>query len=72
MLSFRSRKAVPLNYIIVETVFGELFRLPHVSSPEVFYGVLLIELSRECPDSMPLIVSFWKGRWVLGEAHDCH
>ncbi|CAI5439326.1 unnamed protein product [Caenorhabditis angaria] len=47
---------VPMGYLIFETIFGQMFRLPHSPLPQLFYGSLLLELCRIQATSYPQIL----------------
>lgn len=57
LLNFTSRSKVPLNYMIVEVIFGKLFQLPCNQVIEIFYNTLLIELCKLQPSSMPQVLA---------------
>lgn len=57
LLNYHRRDTVPLNYVIVEVIFSQLFRLPETPQLEIFYGALLIELCRVQADSMPQVLA---------------
>ncbi|KAI6182064.1 80 kDa nuclear cap-binding protein [Aphelenchoides bicaudatus] len=57
LLKYHKRTTVPLNHMIVETVFSQLLRLPKAPHLELFYGALLIELCRVESSSMPPLLA---------------
>ncbi|GCB60473.1 nuclear cap-binding protein subunit 1 [Scyliorhinus torazame] len=57
LLSYPGKNKIPLNYHIVEVVFGELFQLPLPSHIEVMYTTLLIELCKLQPGSLPQVLA---------------
>lgn len=48
---------MPLNHILVEVVFSQLFRLPNAPHPEIFYGALLTDLCKAQSSAMPPILA---------------
>uniref|UniRef100_A0A914REX0 MIF4G-like type 1 domain-containing protein n=1 Tax=Parascaris equorum TaxID=6256 RepID=A0A914REX0_PAREQ len=56
LLDYQKRHAVPINYMALEVIFSQLFRLPEPPTKPVFYGSLLIELCKVHPSSMPNVI----------------
>jgi nuclear cap-binding protein subunit 1 len=47
----------PMDYMIVEVILGEMFRLPKSKHLEIFYGSLLIELCKAQAASLPMVLA---------------
>ncbi|XP_034454976.1 nuclear cap-binding protein subunit 1 isoform X2 [Hippoglossus hippoglossus] len=57
LLSYPGKNKIPLNYHIVEVIFGELFQLPAPPHLDVMYTTLLIELCKLQPGSLPQVLA---------------
>ncbi|OCT97738.1 hypothetical protein XELAEV_18009967mg [Xenopus laevis] len=57
LLSYPEKNKIPLNYHIVEVIFGELFQLPSPPQIDVMYTTLLIELCKLQPGSLPQVLA---------------
>ncbi|KAF6025461.1 NCBP1 [Bugula neritina] len=55
LLMFKEEK-IPLNYMIIETVFAQMFRLPNPPTVEIFYHSLILELCKLQPSTMPIVL----------------
>ncbi|GMR51828.1 hypothetical protein PMAYCL1PPCAC_22023, partial [Pristionchus mayeri] len=57
LLNYTHKAAVPLPYVVLETIFSRLFSLPDSPQPRLFYGALLIELCRLQPNTFPQVLA---------------
>ncbi|UYV62887.1 NCBP1 [Cordylochernes scorpioides] len=57
LLSLPDKPKIPLEYMIVEVIMGELFRLPVSNYRIICLGSILIELSKLVPDTIPLALA---------------
>ncbi|VDN85569.1 unnamed protein product, partial [Brugia pahangi] len=55
LLEYDKRTLVPINYVILEVIFSQLFHLPEAPTRLIFYGSLLIELCKT--KSMPQVIA---------------
>ncbi|KAF7493266.1 Nuclear cap-binding protein subunit 1 [Sarcoptes scabiei] len=48
---------IPLEYIIVEVIFGEMFRLPLSKYPAIAYGSIFLDLCKLMPSTFPQVLA---------------
>lgn len=54
-MNFPYKLNIPLEYCVIEVIFGELLNLPAPRYIEVFYASLLLELCRLKSDIVPQV-----------------
>lgn len=57
LLQLYDADKLPLNYILVECLFGDLFCLPNPTNTMVFYTAIFIELCKLQPNKMPQVLA---------------
>ncbi|XP_072015852.1 nuclear cap-binding protein subunit 1-like [Amphiura filiformis] len=57
LVSFHAKAQVPLNYMIAEVVFSEMFSLPQPPRIEIFHAAIFLELCKLQPSSLPQVLA---------------
>eukprot|EP00117_Sycon_ciliatum_P050197 scpid62516/ scgid35462/ Nuclear cap-binding protein subunit 1; 80 kDa nuclear cap-binding protein len=57
LMNLQLKTKVPLEYMIVEAVFAQLFHLPSSPHLPLFYSCLLVELCKLSPQSFPQVLA---------------
>lgn len=57
LMDFVHKNKVPLEYCIVEVIFGLMFHQPKPKFLEVMFGSVFIELSKLSTNTMPLVLA---------------
>ncbi|CAG9532992.1 unnamed protein product [Cercopithifilaria johnstoni] len=55
LVGYQKKTMVPINYMILEVIFSQLFRLPHPPLRPLFYGSVMIELCKT--RDMPQVIA---------------
>lgn len=57
LLAIPGKDKVPIGHMVIEVLFGELFRLPSPSYPDVFFTSEFIELCKLLPSALPQVLA---------------
>lgn len=57
LLSYPGKHKIPLEYVIVEVILAEVFRLPVANYREICLGSLFLELCKLQPSTMPQVLA---------------
>lgn len=57
LMRFPEREKIPLEYCIIEVIFGNLFKLPVSPQLELFYGSLLVDLCKSHQATIPGVLA---------------
>lgn len=57
LLRISGRSSMPLNYMLVEVLFGGLLELPVPRYSELFYGSILVQLCQLMADHLPQVLA---------------
>ncbi|KAI1301384.1 Nuclear cap-binding protein subunit 1 [Halotydeus destructor] len=57
LVKYPGRNKLPIDYMMIEVIFGEMFRLPATQYIDVFYGSLFLELCKLQPSTLPQVLA---------------
>jgi nuclear cap-binding protein subunit 1 len=57
LVNFPGKTKLPVNYMLVEAIFGDLFQLPVPPHINIMYGALLLELCKLNPSTLPVVLA---------------